>query len=199
MSSSQSLGVRNAIISVFLVGSEAYSTTNVLVTRAGLSYSQGDVFVISGARLNGASPTNDLTFTVLTVTENGGIVTYSLQGDGVGTGENPIIINLPSSQLGLNYYYTRDASDITRNIKQRIIYNEKRVNSPINAGKRGSLVFGRPGVNPGAENHIPAGNAGVAWIPYSNEYRLSYLFGKLKCGACPGGGAFNLNGPIQRS
>ena len=198
--SSQSLGATDAIISVVIPATSATAYSGITTfTNRGLSYAQGDVIVISGPRLGGDISTHDLTITVNTVSANGRILTATITGTSASITAITYTINLPSNQ-SFNYYYTRDASDITRNIKERIIYNEKRLNSPINSGKRGSLVFGRPGVNPGAENSIPAGNAGIAWIPYSNEYRLSYLFGKLKCGGTNTiAGAFNLNGPIQKS
>ena len=59
----------------------------------------------------------------------------------------------------------RDASDLTRRLREQIVYNENKVNSPI---------------QPGAPEGSP-------WQIYGNKYRLSYLFGKLKCGNCTGG------------
>jgi len=76
---------------------------------------------------------------------------------------------------------SRDASDVTRSLKERIMYNEKKAGSPINANKAGYI-----------------GNAQLLWQLQGNQFRMSYLFGKVKCGACVGG-AFNLNGPLQAS
>jgi len=169
------------------------ATPSATIFYAGLGYTVGDQFVVSGSFFGGSGlPATSMTIRVLTVTTGGVIATISVTGSLGGDANNTPIL------LQLNRDKYRDASDNTRALKEQIIYNEKRVNSPINSGKSGSLVFGRPGVNPGAENSIPAGNAGIAWIPQGNQYRLSYLFGKLKCG---GGfaGAFNLNGPIQKS
>jgi hypothetical protein len=191
--SSQSLGATDAIISVALASAGAYSTTNVTLLKQGSSYLAGDVFVFFGSQLSGVNPTNNLTFTVLTINTTGGILTYSVSGNGAAV--TSTTLNVPTGQ-SLQYSYTRDASDITRALKERTIYNEKRAGSPIFSGKGGSLVFGRPGVNPGAKNNIPAGNAEMLWIPQGNQYRLSFLFGKLKCGGC-NAGAFNLPGPID--
>ncbi len=68
----------------------------------------------------------------------------------------------------------RDASDITRAIREQIRYNEF---------KSGTVVSPGDTKNP--------------WIRYGNGFRLSYLYGKLKCGDCnsgTGGNVFNLNG-----
>lgn len=70
----------------------------------------------------------------------------------------------------LSYVPTRDSSDVTRMIRERIAYNEF---------KSGTVVS--------------PGNTENPWIRYGNGFRLSYLNGKLKCGDCTGN-AFNLNG-----
>ena len=75
------------------------------------------------------------------------------------------------ASAALNYIPTRDSSDVTRMIRERIAYNEYKV---------GTVVA--PGNN---EN---------AWIAYGNNFRLSYLQGKLKCASCSGN-AFYGNGP----
>jgi hypothetical protein len=64
----------------------------------------------------------------------------------------------------------RDASDLTRQIREQIIYRENRPSGPI---------------QPGDSEH--------KWIMFGNQFRLSYLYGKLKCGNCTGG-VFNQNG-----
>ena len=126
--------------------------------------------------------------------------------------QNIVISTLPSSKLlfrfkqmssqsaSTNSDYgsvTRDASDITRQRKEFLIYNEKKAGSLIIKGKS-SLLTSRSGTTPAGVNHIPAGNAGIAWIPYSNQFRLSYLFGRYNCPeVCQTGRAFNLNGPLQ--
>jgi hypothetical protein len=98
----------------------------------------------------------------------------------------------------LDPFPSRDASDRTRMIKQRIIYNEKKSGSSINTGKSSLMVGGRPQVNPAGVNHLAAGNAEILWLPQGNQYRLSYLYGKVQCGSCVGN-AFNLNGPQSGS
>jgi hypothetical protein len=103
-----------------------------------------------------------------------------------------------NAAYGSSIQYTRDSSDITKQIKERIMYNEKKANSPIDTGKRSLIVGGRPQVNPAGVNHLPAGNAELLWQPQGNQFRLSYLFGKVQCGECDGG-AFNSNGPLTNS
>ena len=168
---------------------------SAVVNYGGSGYSNGvTTFVVKGNLFaGGTTPANDAT---LVLTNGSGGVLSGTTANGVSpSGSGSTIVSLEYNAAN---YIMRDASDITRALKERIIYNEKRVGSPITAGKNGSLVFGRPGVNPGSENSIPAGNAEMLWIPQGNQYRLSYLFGKLKCGA-GSAGAFNLNGPIQQS
>lgn len=61
-----------------------------------------------------------------------------------------------SSRLGV--IPLRDASDLTRQIREQIIYNQNKANAPI---------------QPGDSEH--------KWMMYGNEFRLSYLYGKMKC------------------
>jgi hypothetical protein len=75
------------------------------------------------------------------------------------------------ASAALNYVPTRDSSDVTRMIRERIRYNEF---------KSGST--------------IAPGNTENPWVPYGNNFRLSYLQGKLKCATCAGN-AFYGNGP----
>jgi hypothetical protein len=65
----------------------------------------------------------------------------------------------------------RDASDITRAIRETIRYNEFK-----------------------SGNTISPGNTENPWIATGNGFRLSYLQGKLKCSTCSGN-AFYGNGP----
>ena len=96
---------------------------------------------------------------------------------------------------------TRDASDITRQLKERLIYNGFKSGSTITPGGA-NLMFQRPTLNPAGANHIP-GNSEWSWLPYGNQFRLSYFFGKLNCPGLSGGcttsnkfgGVFNGNGP----
>lgn len=63
----------------------------------------------------------------------------------------------------------RDSSDITRQIRESIQYNQL---------KSGTVITG-------VTRNV--------WIPYGNQFRLSYLYGKYKCNACAGN-TFGLNG-----
>lgn len=68
----------------------------------------------------------------------------------------------------------RDASDITRAIREQAIYREFQSGTVVSPG-----------------------NTEDPWIRYENGLRLSYLYGKLKCLDCnsgTGGGVFKLNG-----
>jgi hypothetical protein len=79
------------------------------------------------------------------------------------------------ASAALNYVPPRDSSDITRMIRERIVYNEFKSGSPV-----------------------APGNTENPWISYGNGFRLSYLNGKLKCISCTGN-AFTGNGPITSS
>ena len=109
----------------------------------------------------------------------------SSQSVNAGTYSGYQIKPTPSATPGVGTLFmlptpARDASDITRAIREQIKYNEF---------KSGSVV------SPG-NTHDP-------WISYGNGFRLSYLYGKLKCSACgtdnAGGNAFAGNGPITSS
>jgi len=81
-----------------------------------------------------------------------------------------------SANAKLGQIPLRDSSDLTRQLREQIIYRENAAASPIQPGE--------------TENK---------WLMYGNRFRLSYLYGKLKCPtACSGsgevGGAFNGNG-----
>jgi hypothetical protein len=91
---------------------------------------------------------------------------------------------------------TRDASDITRQIKEQLIYLEGRDRTTIRKDKASLAVGGRPQINPAGVNHVP-GNSQWSWLPYGNQHRLSYFFGKMQqcTQSCPAG-LFNGNGPV---
>jgi hypothetical protein len=76
----------------------------------------------------------------------------------------------------------RDSSDYTRQLKERLIYNEfqNQVNN-AKQDRRGGVSSAGPGA------------AGTLQEQQSNQFRLSYLFGKRNCGNCAGGW-FNTNG-----
>ena len=75
------------------------------------------------------------------------------------------------ASAALNYVPTRDSSDVTRMIRERLSYNEYKTG-----------------------NVIAPGNSENIWLAYGNGFRLSYLQGKLKCATCSGN-AFYGNGP----
>jgi hypothetical protein len=64
----------------------------------------------------------------------------------------------------------RDSSDLTRQIREQAIYRENKASSALQPG-----------------------NSEYKWLTFGNQFRLSYLHGKVKCGSCSGG-AFNQNG-----
>ena len=201
--SSQTQSSQVARITVVVQGFESsYADTTVTLTTAGQNYGVNGRYIVKGTSLGGTTPTNDLTLTVNTVTSTGAILTFSTSGTPVTSSATYSNIALPLSSSGLEYgssiAYTRDASDITKQLKERIIYNEKKASSPVGTGKKSLIVGGRPQVNPAGVNHLPAGNAELLWQPYGNQFRLSYLFGKAQCGVC-NGGAFKLNGPLTSS
>lgn len=203
--SSQSYQFDPATINITVI-TTTYQTPTLVYAGSGYPVSSSITFTIRGSSFftaagvagssSSSAANNDVTVS-FTTNSSGGLVTGSIVSGAANAMSGTLPMNVVV-EYNVSNYIMRDASDITRALKERIIYNEKRTGSPINSGKGGSLVFGRPGVNPGSENSIPAGNAEMLWIPQGNQYRLSYLFGKLKCGA-GSGGAFNLNGPIQRS
>ena len=59
-------------------------TNTVSVTTAGTNYAVDNIITISGTELGGASPTNDLLLTVLTVDSTGGVLTGVANGTPAG-------------------------------------------------------------------------------------------------------------------
>lgn len=194
MSSSQTNNYCPATITVVIgTASAAYSagTTTISAATRGYGFKIGNSFTIQGTFLGGASPANDLTISVATVNSYGGILTLAPAiGTGSATSVGSYTLTLDFNNI---YRFDRDSSDITRTIRERLIYNEKRAGTKIIPGGA-SPITGRPGVTPAGVNHLPAGNAEILWQQQGNNFRLAYLFGKMKCGA-GFGGAFNLNGP----
>jgi len=87
----------------------------------------------------------------------------------------------------------RDSSDYTRNIRETLIYRQYAGLTNVKPGTPNLITSA--GVNPG-------GNSEWSWLPYGNQFRLSYLFGSLKYSASNGsatcgGNAFNDNGPVN--
>jgi hypothetical protein len=196
--SSQSSNIDPAVLTITTTGAGAYTTGMVAITYAGSGYAAGNSFLIKGTRLGGASPANDLVVNVATLTtasasgvgSTTGIATVTVSGTSPATTVTNYAVTL---NLNFNPSFERDASDRTRMIRERLIYNEKRAGTNITAGIPG-LIIGRPQKNPAGVNHLNAGNAELLWQQQGNNFRLAYLFGKLKCGD-GFGGVFNLNGP----
>lgn len=177
MSSSQTNNYCPAVITVVIgTAGAAYSAGTITVQTRGYGHKIGNSFTIQGTFLGGASPANDLTVSVLTVNSYGGIATLSTA---IGT-SGPSSVGSYRLTLDFNntYRLARDSSDITRSLRERLIYNEKRAGTNIIPSTVG----------------VARGNAEPLWQQQGNAFRLAYLFGKLKCGA-GFGGAFNLNGP----
>jgi hypothetical protein len=192
MSSSQTNNYCPAVITVVVASANsAYSAGTITVQTRGYGHKIGNSFTIQGTFLGGASPANDLTVSVLTLNSYGGIATLATA---IGT-SGPSSVGSYRLTLDFNntYRFERDSSDFTRSLRERLIYNEKRPGTTIIPGGA-SPITGRPQVTPAGVNHLPAGNAELLWQQQGNNFRLAYLFGKLKCGA-GFGGAFNLNGP----
>jgi hypothetical protein len=109
-----------------------------------------------------------------TVNAIGGIVTESVSG----TSSANVTRIVVTMDMAFGQKFLRDASDRTRALRERLIYNEKRAATNITPGTPG---LGR-------------GHAETLWQQQGNNFRMAYLTGKLKCGAAFGG-AYNLNGP----
>jgi len=145
--------------------------------------------LVRGILLGGASPTNDMVISVSTVNASGGItaVTFS------GTSAANVSFNV-TMDVAFSAKVERDASDRTRAIRERLIYNEKRGGTNISFGGASLVPGGHAGTTPAGVNHLPAGNAEILWQQQGNNFRLAYLTGKMKCGG-GFGGVYNLNGP----
>lgn len=166
--SSQSYSVDSALLTVTWPGSSGAYVAGT-ITYPGYGFYVGQSFSYRGTMFGGSTPTNDLVINITGVNASGGVNTFTVSGTG------PAAAAAGSFSLNLGVVTRsaiRDASDITRMIKERSIYNERRTDGPVDTRN----------VNPNLDN----------------QYRLSYLFGKLKCGACVAG-AFNLDGPRSRS
>ena len=72
---------------------------------------------------------------------------------------------------GYSIPFTRDSSDYTRTVRERITYVENKPSTAV-ANKTNES----------------------SWLYYGNGFRLSYLYGKTKCTSCTGN-AFGTNGP----
>ena len=172
--SSQSANIDPAVLSITTTANTAYTAGMVTIVYAGSGYEPGNSFVVRGDLLGGTSPLNDLTIRVDTVNAIGGIATDSVAGTSSANATTIVV----TMDMAFGPNFLRDASDRTRAIRERLIYNEKRAGTTITPGTPGR---GR-------------GHAETLWQQQGNNFRMAYLTGKLKCGAAFGG-AYNLNGP----
>jgi len=139
------------------------------VIFGGTRYSVGNSFRIDGTYFRGTSPANDITISVTSVNSYGAITGFTTTGTMPASPiYKPIILDFVDSAN-----YVREASEWTSSTREVKVYNEKRADSTINGD-------------------------GKVEVQQGNQFRLSYLFGKLKTGAAFGG-VFNLNGPRSRS
>ena len=163
--SSQGANIDPASISVTWTGGGAYSSATVV--HGGAGYMVGNTFRISGVALGGTSPANDLRITVTNVTGivggPGSIHSVTVTGNGSGAGSSTVTLEYAGAASPV----LRDASDVTRQTRERLHYLMRNID--------------------GSHNSLPS------YARQDNSMRLSYLFGRLKCGACLGG-AFNQNG-----
>jgi hypothetical protein len=95
-----------------------------------------------------------------------------MSSQGINTSSNAGYV---SATLALGPIPLRDASDLTRRIREQNVYRENNANSTVQQG-----------------------NPEDPWLKFANGYRLSYLNGKIKCGSCVGK-AFNSNGAYRVS
>jgi len=171
-------------------------TPSIPIVNASLLYSGTRYSVAAPVNVTPAFGGNSLKITPTSTTSAGGINSASISGTFSQSLVGVPILITPDYY---DYKLGNDSSDQTRALRERLIYNEKRTNTTIGLAKRGSLVpGGHSGTTPAGVNHLPAGNAELLWQQQGNQFRLSYLFGKLKCAAIDGnayGCAFNLNGP----
>ena len=172
--SSQSSNIDPAVFSITTTPSTAYTVGMVSITYGGSGYEPGNFFVVRGDLLGGTSPTNDLTIRVDTVNALGAIQSETVAGTSSANATTIVV----TMDMAFGPNFLRDASDRTRALRERLIYNEKRAGTNITPGTPG---LGR-------------GHAETLWQQQGNNFRMAYLAGKLKCGAAFGG-AYNLNGP----
>ena len=177
---------------LFQNGTFSSATVNPLlgyaatIQYAGTGYTTGDTFIIRGTMLGGSSPLNDLTLTVTAATVNGlpnAVNSLAVSGTSLtGLVPQSVTLEYPNNKTA------RDSSDITRMLKERLAYNEYRngtnIADSVKSDRRGGVIFNN------------AGAANQRELLQSNGFRMSYLKGRMNCGACAGG-YFNANGPLS--
>jgi hypothetical protein len=199
MSSQTTGGFQPAVLSITgtRTTGQAYDGLTFTASFPGSGYAVNDVITIpgtffkgvtsTGVAFAGTSPTNDLTLTVASLTGTG-IATFSTavgNAPTVSGGNISFVTPIDLEFTNVKAKYTtvlRDSSDYTRQLKERLVYNEFK-NQVNNAkqDRRGGISSAGPG------------SAGTLDLQQSNQFRLSYLFGKRNCGNCAGGW-FNTNG-----
>ena len=171
------------------ITSPQYGTYSTNVLYAGTGYTTGDTFTFRGTLFGGTSPANDLSVTITAGTVNGlpnAVSSVSLSGTmpTVLPASSVVVLEYPGNRT------VRDASEMTTRTKERIAYTEYRTGTTI-AGSSKATRLGGTKLN-------DAGGANQLELRQSNGFRLSYLKGRLNCGACIGG-TFNANGPQSGS
>lgn len=147
-------------------------TPTITIVKKGTTYVEGEQVFAYGN--NTVIP-----ITVTTVDQFGGITEVTnIPNPSSGTVDYKITTG--SGRLN----ETRDTSDVTRSIKERSIYNEFKASSTILNSPKMTRMSTADTINSGA--------SGTLWLQQSNQFRLSYLFGRTKCTICPT--SFNENG-----
>jgi hypothetical protein len=173
-----------------LVITNTTTTYNASVTYAGTGYTTGDRFIFRGTLFGGTSPANDLTVVVTAGTVGGlpnAVSAVALSGVATGTVASVVLV------LQNNDRTARDPSEVTRRLRERLIYNESRSGTNI-VGSLKDTRLSRLGII----KLNDYGGANQLELRQGNEFRMAYLKGRLNCGACIGGG-FNANGPLSSS
>jgi hypothetical protein len=98
------------------LGDSSAGTYAVSLNNAGTDYNIGDVITILGTNLGGSSPTNDLEITVITLGVSGSIVSFSYNGDAVGTDTTFTALtanNVPNNGSGAQFTISKSAGSYT--------------------------------------------------------------------------------------
>lgn len=167
------------------------TTYNAFVSYAGTGYTTGDRFIFRGTLFGGTSPANDLTVVVTAGSSAIGlpnaVSAVTLSGVATGTVASVVLV------LQNNDRTARDPGEVTRRLRERLIYNESRSGTNI-VGSLKDTRLSRLGFI----KLNDYGGANQLELRQGNEFRMAYLKGRLNCGACIGGG-FNVNGPLSSS
>jgi len=169
MSSSQTGRKYPAQIVISPSAGDEFFSDRVIIAYRGAAYKVGESFTIAGTFLGGTSPKYDLIVSVATVNSYGGIL--DLRTNGIGAiSDKSFTITLDFVKIS---NYVREASEWTTMNREVKIYNESRVGNNILGDSSPEIL-------------------------QSNQFRMSFLFGQLKCGDgfC---GVFGRNGPTTDS